>query len=282
MEKLKKINQILFFVMASLAIIMLIIGLFTIIREHFFDRYRDYDDSVVSNLKAEKLIEENKRSQLIEFDSVDLVDSLNQIYIIPVRQKNLRKLQDIEDPPTLNIEVEDMPITAQESYKPSSSSYLYYYGYNTFNNILIYNGKTKISHPIFSNRIAIIDYIVYSIKNEKHIFIVACDEDDNSDGKFDKNDKLKIFTYNISKKELNQITKKGDFILASWRLHYSDNIVLKIGIDIDNDNKFSSEYEPEIFKTFDVKNETYNDLIDLEIRSKLQDILDGKFIKNKP
>lgn len=56
----------------------------------------------------------------------------------------------------------------------------------------------------------------------------------------------------------------------------SDKIVLKIGIDVDNDNKFSSEYEPEILKTFNVLNKEYSELIDVENRAKLQDILDGK------
>lgn len=64
MEKLEKINHILFFIMASLVIIILIIGLFAVVKEQFFDNYRGYDDPVVSNIKAEKFIKENKRSQL--------------------------------------------------------------------------------------------------------------------------------------------------------------------------------------------------------------------------
>lgn len=207
---------------------------------------------------------------------------MNQIYIIPVKQKNLRKLRDIEKPEQFNVEITDIPKTAQQPQKPLSSSYLYSYGYNTFNNIIIYNGRTKNSYPIFTYRIAIVDYVIYSIKNSKTIFLVACDEDINGDGKLDKNDKLKIFLYDVSNKEINQITKKGEFILASWRLEHSDIIILKIGLDTDNDNKFSSEYEPEIFKSFDVTDQKYSELIDTELRSKLQNILDGKFIKSSP
>ena len=199
MERLTKINQILFLVLACLAIIMLVIGFSVMIEDYFSHRHGDYNDSVVSNVKAEKLVKENKRSQLIEFDNINLIDSLNQLYIIPVQQKNLRELQDIEEPPMLEIQMENIPKAEQKTYKPLSTSYLYYYGYNTFNNILIYNGKTKTAHPIFSNRIAIVDYIVYSIEKTKHIFIVACDEDFNGDGKLDKNDKLKIVIYDVSK-----------------------------------------------------------------------------------
>lgn len=279
MERLTKINHILFFVLACLAIIMLIIGFSVMIKDYFSHRYRGYNESVVSNVKAEKLVKENKRSQIIEFDNIRLIDSLNQLYIIPVQQKNLRKLQVIEEAPRLEIQTENIPKAEQKAYKPLSSSYLYYYGYNTFNNILIYNGKTKTSHPIFSNRIAIVDFIVYSIEKTKHIFIVACDEDFNGDGKLDKDDKLKISVYDVSKDELHQITEKAEFIRASWRLNYSDNIVLRVGLDIDNDNKFSPEHEPEILKTFNVINGKYAELIDPELRAKLQAILDGKYIR---
>lgn len=221
MEKLKKINQILFFVMALLAITMLIIGLYTIIKEYFFSGRRNYGDSIVSNKKAENLIKKNKRSQLIDFSTINLIDSLNQIYIIPVGQKNLRKLQEIEEPQSLNMEIEELPKTEQTSHHLISSSYLYYYGYNTLNNILIYEGKDNISYPVFSYRIAILDYVVYEIKNNKYILIVACEKDINGDGKLDKDDKSNLFLYNVSKKNLVKVSKK-----VNLYLHRGDCLIL--------------------------------------------------------
>ena len=97
------------------------------------------------------------KSQIIEFDNIELIDSSSQIYIIPVKQKNLRELQEIEEIPVLEMEAVDIPKTKQSVYKPLSRSYLYYYGYNTFNNILVYNAKSEIIQPIFSYRIAIIE-----------------------------------------------------------------------------------------------------------------------------
>lgn len=256
---------------------MLVIGFSAILKEYLSHRYSGSNDSVVSNVKAEKLVKENKRSQIIEFNTIQLIDSLNQLYIIPVQQKNLKRVQNIEKDQRLEIQTESIPSAEQKAYKPLSSSYRYYYGYNTFNNILIYDGKTGKSHPIFSNRIAIVDFIIYSMVKSRRIFIVACDEDFNGDGKLDKNDKLKLFVYDVHNDELDQITENAEFIRASWRLDYSDNIILRVGLDRDNDKKFSPDYEPEILKTFNVIDGQYTELVDTKLRAKLQDILDGKY-----
>ena len=173
------------------------------------------------------------------------------------------------------MEVIDIPDTYQQ-YSPSSSSYGYYSGYENMNNILIFNSKDEVSYPVFDRRVSIIDYIVYSIANKKYLFLVLCENDSNNDGYLNKNDLLSLYSYDIYSKEMKRINKKDEFILHSYRLENSDKIIIEIGIDRNNDNKFIPENEPMVFKQFNIITHDYTQLINNEIIQNLQNILDGK------
>ncbi|HPG41281.1 MAG TPA: hypothetical protein PLP19_18880 [bacterium] len=270
---LKKFNTILVSIGLVLLIIILSIGLYTIIKDNF---PKDEKDQMLSETQINKLLEEDKRIQLIDFNTIDLLDSLHQIYIIPVYQKSLQSPEEIETSKYLTMEFADIPATYQRNYIPSLNTNNFYYANDNMNNLIIYYMKKNISYPLFEKRISIIDFVPYKVEKNHYLFIIVCDKDTNEDGVLNNDDLLSLFSFNILTKEMKRINKEAEFIESSNYLELTNKIILKVGIDRNKNNKFDKQFEPLIFKQFDIITNEYSLLIDEETINKLQKILDGK------
>lgn len=220
-------------------------------------RYKTRNE-IISKDKAQKLYKDNKRKFLISFSSFHLIDSLNQIYLIPIFQKELEKAQ--------------QRTKIQYTKIPSSD----YYGKRSYNNLVLFELPTNSSKMVFDKRTCIVDYKQYTSKGKRYLFIVAGDKDTNSDGILNSRDMMDIFLYDISDDNLQKISEQSTFILSAKKLDFSDSFIIRIGLDENSDGKFSYKYEPSVLKRFITTTQNIQEVLDQKIFNQLQDLLDGK------
>ncbi len=98
-EKVKNYNQKLLAVLGTIGAIFLIVALvsfiFIAIQESRRYDYNEPETGILSEEKIEKLQKENKREQVISYETPILIDTLKLKYIIPVSHKTLDEKEDI-------------------------------------------------------------------------------------------------------------------------------------------------------------------------------------------
>ena len=138
-EKIKNYNQKLLAILGSIAIIFALIGLVMfisfVIDEYRSNNYND-DTGILSEDKIEKLQKENKREQVISYRTPKLIDTINQLYIIPVSHKSLNESEEIDD------KVLGLMNASGDFQNESDQRYSRRY-YGDFNNILVYDQKNR-------------------------------------------------------------------------------------------------------------------------------------------
>ena len=86
-EKIKNYNQKLLAVLGTIGGIFLVVALVSfisiVIQEHRRYDYEEPETGILSEEKIEKLQKENKREQVISYETPILIDTLNSKYIIP-------------------------------------------------------------------------------------------------------------------------------------------------------------------------------------------------------
>jgi len=142
---------------------LIFFGITEIAREIRFNRQ---DDGILSEEKIEKLQQENKRKQVISFDFPKLVDTLNSIYIIPVRHKTLNAAEYIDEE-VLGV----LDMYSSGNVKVDSRYSKSYYG--SFNNLLIYDLRNKSIETLFEERINFSEIRTEVIGNEIIVLFVA-------------------------------------------------------------------------------------------------------------
>lgn len=275
MEKLQKINNILFTIMSILVILVVVFALVSLIISIFFREEKFQEDKIMSQKEVKELLKQDKRAQLISYTEIQPIRGTDYLFIIAVSQTTLDRPQRI----SRQWRDEDPPMKTYPPYKSLSSSFGFYEGDRALNNLLVYSSVDNSAVSIFKERVCIIDFINYTIDDKIYIYIIVSINDSNKDGVLDHTDLKDIFVYDIFEKVLKKITQKCEFILSSERLGISDNILVKIGIDRNSDNKFDYDYEPVNMRVFNVVTHEYKDFIDPQTHQLLQDILDGKAVE---
>ncbi len=272
-EKYKNYNQKLLAILGTIVALMAAVGLIMLI---FFGitemareiRYNRQDDGILSEEKIEKLQQENKRKQVISFDFPKLVDTINSIYIIPVRHKTLNAAEYIDEE-VLGV----LDMYSSGNVKVDSRYSESYYG--SFNNLLIYDLRNKSVETLFEDRINFSEIRTEVIGNEIIVLFVASLKDTYKDGVINLKDLKSLYAYSLSDKILRKISGDNldvqhyDFILDS------KNILISFGIDYDKDGQFDNTAEPSVVKKYDFAKDELVDIIDNETSKKLQNLLEG-------
>ena len=275
-EKLKNYNQKLLAMLGTILVLMAAIGLIMLI---FFGiteiareiRYNRQDDGILSDEKIEELQQENKRQQVISYDFPRLVDTINSIYIIPVRHKTLNAAEYIDEE-VLGV----LDMYSSGNVKVDSRYSNSYYG--SFNNLLIYDLRKKSIETLFEERINFSEIRTEVIGNEIIVLFVASLKDTYKDGVINLKDLKSLYAYSLSDKKLRKISEDNldvqhyDFILDS------KNIIIRFGIDYNKDGQFDNTTEPSVIKKYDFAKDELVDIIDDETSKKLQKLLEGSGI----
>ena len=257
MEKLKKINVVLFTLMAvSVISLMLTIGF-----EDYWDFSESYDYKV-SELLTDNIQEKDSveyRNQIISFVKPHLIDSSKGLYLVPIRWV------DVE------IDVEAQ-ISTLELYDARSLYGNMSSGYTNVNNYVLKDFNSLEEYIIFDKKVLIEDY--FHLEKKRVILFNAYPRDTNRDGKLNSSDEKKVFLYDLSAKKLNQIDTSDLKVVDSFQISKLESVLITLYSDLNKNNKLDIRSEPTFFKILDLEKLELIDLLNEVTIESLQEILD--------
>lgn len=271
LEKIKNYNQKILAIFGTILIVFAVIGLISfviiIINEFDWNDQGELETGILSDEKIVELQRENKRKQIISFDNAQLVDTLNLIYCIPVSHKTLNKPEEIDEDllGLLNADID------KSSYDKRYSRQFY----GSFNNLLIYDYKSKDIKKLFDKRINF--KIIETEYFEDDILIVfnAADQDTFKDGVINSKDYSALYIYSINGKKLKKI-QKTEMTISNFKfVENSKNLIISFGVDHDKNGSFDDYKEPRVLEIYDYDSEELKMIVDKNTILELQNTLEG-------
>lgn len=271
-EKIKNYNQKLLAILGTLAIILVTLSILgvggMVISEYLrYESYEDTDTGILSDEKIDELQKENKRKQVISYQTPQLIDTLNSIYIIPVSHKNLNEAEDISG--ILNIKKKP-----GRNYGSSDSRYYRQY-YGAYNNLIIYNEKNDSTSQLFSKRVNFNNIDIKHFSDEILLLFNGAERDTYKDGVINLSDLKSLYIYSLKESKLKKIENEGKDIVSYKFINESKDLIISFGVDKNNDGKYDDLKEPTIIKKYNFKTEKMTNIISENINSQLQKMLEG-------
>lgn len=266
-EKIKNYNQIILAIAGTIGVIFLFFAAFFVLIDmssSFFENDSNNYNGVLATEKTNQLQKENLRKQIISFNKIQVIDSANQIFLIPVTQADLADAE------------KGNGVSGFTGTKSIRGSYDEFYE-NIYNNLVLYYKYTKESSIIFDKRISIEEFIIHESGQKKYVVISACQIDSNKDGYLNEDDLQELFIYDIQKKSLHKIVAKENYTtLNVSQPNQSNDLVAHFGIDRNQDGVFESSTEPMIFYHINLESMKIEEFIKPEQIEQLQSLLEGK------
>jgi hypothetical protein len=271
-EKVKNYNQKLLAVLGTIGGIFLVVALvsfiFIAIQESRRYDYNEPETGILSEEKIEELQKENKRKQVISYESPILIDTLNLNYIIPVSHKTLNETEDITG--LLNaFTSSDSEILKKKDVRYSRRFY------GIFNNVILYDGKKGTNSKLFNSRLNFEKIETEYFKNEILLLIKASGKDTFKDGVINLKDFSSLYIYSLKEGKMRRIEIPGMDVFHFNFIEKTKDLIIVFGIDKNKDGFYESYNEPKIIKRYDFKNEKLIDIVDTKINSELQKLLEG-------
>ncbi|MEL7123931.1 MAG: hypothetical protein AAFO07_31120 [Bacteroidota bacterium] len=267
MITIKRYNQVLLSILGTVVLIFALLGgtmvLITLYQELRWEESVE-EVGMISNERVEEMAQDSIRKQLITFNRIILVDTLNEKYVLPVSQANLIEDEYFDD---------SDPFGLTNIYTGGKTTY--YSKSNAYCNLMIYDKKANTSKSLFQKRVSINEF--YSIEVGKVIYLVmsTTNKDTNKDGYLNSQDLQELVLYNMVNGQLLEVpTKEKDFLNLE-HLYPSNDFIILYGIDRNKDGIYNSKREPKFFYKLNFNNGSIDLLIDEMQLIELQNRLEG-------
>ena len=269
-EKIKNYNQKVLAILGTLAIVLVIvitIGIGGIAISEFtrLYNYEKVEEGILSDEKIEKLQKENKRKQVISYQSPKLIDTLNSVYIIPVSHKNLDEAEETEP---LNL------IKTSDNYKSSDIRYSSQL-YGAYNNLIIYNQKNDTTYKLFDKRVNFNQINTEYFPDDILLLFKVAEKDTHKDGVINLLDYKSLYIYSINEKRLRKIGNEEMSLVSYQFLNDSKDLIIRFGIDKNKDGKYEEYNEPAILRKYDYQTAKLIDIIGKKTNRELQKTLES-------
>ncbi|KAA3624023.1 MAG: hypothetical protein DWQ02_23710 [Bacteroidetes bacterium] len=268
MEKLKKYNQILLAILATVGLLFLLgFGIMAITEYLSFYSYDDheYEPGLIAETKTDSLIKEEKREQILTFNQFVEIDTIKKIYIIPIGQKNLNEPESMGDD-VLGL-INSYPGRNVKGYRNK-------YGLN-YNNLVLFESGSNRTKLIFDTRISISNF--YSFNNGQYLIIRCAKLDTNKDEYIDRYDLQEMYLYDVRNNELHRIEKQENTSYINFANGINNSaLVFQFGIDRNMNGEFNNEIEPKIYYRLNVETRELNLLIPESQINQIQELLEGR------
>lgn len=273
-EKIKNYNQKLLAVFGTIAVLFLIVGfvafLSLFIREARWNNYDTVEDGILSDEKIEKLQEENKREQVISYQTPRLVDTLNTIYIIPVSHKTLKEEEDIDISGLLSARS-----AAYGSYKEDYGERYSRNIYGDYNNLIVYNKKENTTHKLLNNRANFKDFREEHFNDDILLLFKVAEKDSYKDGVINLNDFKSLYIYSFENKKLDKVSLENMDVVDYNFFYETKELIVRFGVDKNDDGQYTRYNEPAIIKKYNLETGVLTDIIDPTLNDELQKTLEG-------
>lgn len=265
MDKLTRYNQRILAVGGTL---LLLVALFSCLFMGYelYDQWwrrgnRETDTRMIANREAEELKADSLRKQVVSFNQVVLVDTPGLKYLIPVGQATLE-----------HAEAYGLDLSNRKSHYSDDGG-----NARTFNNLLLYDGKSGKVEKIFSKRLSINHFeIAFEALHQPVVFMDVTEDDSNKDGFFDSRDMEKLFFYRIHDRLLFEVDAPGKKFLQIILHKSPDEALVQYGVDKDHDGVFEESFEPKVFYRLNLADGKPDEIISQQLIDELQRQLEGK------
>lgn len=250
-------------------LILLIIFLFENNRKHEQEGLRlvTNDSTAVNDPKKQQLV---VYGDYMDLDSTDFL-------LIPLGTQTVEN----QDEKGTRIKVgsgSDYSTEVSGNYRSFKYNF-YSLDFGNCNNVIFYNKKTEKIHLLLDNP-AIISQFYFphydkEYTGEKYWFILLGirEDDTNADGYLNSEDAEKVYIADLSGKNKIQVTPDNTQ-LVDWFIDPStNNILMKVRFDTNNDQKFNDHDEVEILKTSIDQPSQGKQIIDAVTKDKIKKIL---------
>lgn len=221
-----------------------------------------------------KINEIKKQQVLVYGDYMDL-DSTDYL-LIPIGMKT------IEDRDDQVLRIKSAEEYSSDNNFGSYRSYKYNFyslDFGNCNNIIFYNKNTDETHLLLQKPTVVSKFYFpfyekeYAGKKYWFILLGIGEDDTNADGYINNEDAEKVYIADLSGKNMKQITPDNSQ-LVDWHIDMStNNILMKVRFDTNNDKKFNSYDEIEILKTSIDTPAQGKQIINNEIKKNIKKIL---------
>ncbi len=276
-EKIKNYNQRVLAVFGTLGVIVvlvLVILLTKLLIDEFgwLHPYRNSDTGILSSDKIEELQKENKRQQLISLKFPKLVDTLNQVYIIPVSRIDLAKPELINDG-VLDLYDSDFRNVLNEQYCCSPPDGKNFFG--EFINMIIWDYRTQKTKTLFDLRVNFNEIQVDYFSDDILVTFKAATEDTREDGFINLADLKGLYVYSLRNEKLYKVSLPNSDVLDYQYIRGTRDLIIQFAIDKNENGSCFQEIEPTIIKKYDYAKKQLVDIVDQETISELQKVLEG-------
>jgi hypothetical protein len=215
-----------------------------------------------------------KNQQLLVYGEYMDLDSTDYL-LIPLGMKTA---EDVEDKGLRSKSADEY-----SSYTGSYRSYKYNFyslDFGNCNNIIFYNKRTDETHLLLQKP-AIVSQFYFPYYNkeytgDKYYFILLGirEDDSNADGYINSEDAERVYLADLSGKNMVQITPDNTQLVDWFIDPATNNILMKVRLDTNKDQKFNYYDEIEIMKTSISAPAQGKVIIGDEIKSKIRKILE--------
>jgi hypothetical protein len=232
-EKIKNYNQIVLSIIGTigvaLGILALISFLFLALNDVFrvFDSNNDYQDpGIVTEESVNGDEGENANKLLVSYSFPTLIDTIGQVYLIPIGYKTNYELQDEYKRDLLS---KDKTAETYGGY----NSYDYSYSEQTYVNMVIYDSKTGISEILFKQKLLLGSFTIQNFKDDVFLLMEAALADTDKDGKITMTDNNSLFIYSTRNKSLKHLQYKDKSLINYTNIPTSKDYMVRFGIEPD-------------------------------------------------
>jgi hypothetical protein len=269
-EKIKNYNQKILAVFLTLLVALAAIGLLSLIiflLTEVFDFTRsssNYPQEGIQVDEKQQYAEETDTYKLhASYNFPDLIDTINQIYIIPVSHQT-------------QYEIENNLIKRGKFSSIASSDAYDYYSQSTFINLLVYDAKNAVVDKLFNQQILVGQYGTYNYKDDIIIVFEASDKDSNKDGKLTLNDETSLYFYSIRNKSMKVAEIEGQTVLQFSFIGETRNAIIRFGENPDLRNEKEKVFSPGILCQFNYDSDKLVKINDPSLDAELENIAGGK------
>jgi hypothetical protein len=162
-----------------------------------------------------------------------------------------------------------------QSYKYN----FYSLNFENCNNIIFYNKKTEDTHLLLQKPAIISQFYFpyydkeYTGKRYWFILLGIREDDSNADGYINGDDAEKVYVADLSGANMIQVTPDNTQLIDWYIDKATNNILMKVRYDSNNDQKFNNYDDVDILKTKIDNLSEGSPIINKEIKNNIQGIL---------
>jgi len=272
-EKVKNYNQKMLAIIVSAGVLMAFIGLLALIFfigdeviRTFRNRNTYNNQEVIASQSDIYDNDNNSDTANPSFNLPELIDSVRQIYIIPVKQTSAYEITDNNSKKLLF------------SRQHSSYKYRNYNDYNQVNyvNMIIFDAKSGKKEILFRQNLVIGNYGANDVNNDVLLLMEIALSDTNKDGRIGINDETSLFIYSTQNQTIREIKYKGKSVLNFQNIPNTRDYMVKFGSDPSKINKTEEKNNTAVLCRYIYDQDKLENIYDENVAKELNDILKKK------